>query len=149
MRRLLIPAALLALTAPAPATAATKSYVGKTDQGLRASAKVVDGDLKWLKVNWRADCKDPGYRMGPIRTNWVDRPDGPIEQTGRRFTDGGTRQVGGGEGQHKIVFEESLSGEILSGGVIKATHTVKARVYNSKGKQYDYCRGSIDIRLKR
>lgn len=139
---------LLALTIPASSIAATKHYVGKTEQGYRASAKVVDGDLRWLKVTWSADCQDPGYRYGPVKTIWIDRPDGPIEQTGRAFTDGGTREVRTTKG-HRGVIEESLAGALHSGGVIKATHSAVARFYNSKGKEYDSCSGKFGLRLKR
>jgi hypothetical protein len=148
VKRLLPLLALLVLAVPASASAATTYYVGKTEQGYRSSAKVVDGDLKWLKVTWRADCQDPGYRYGPVGTIWLDRPDGPIEQSGRKFTDSGSREVRTTKG-HKGVIEETLTGRLYAGGVIKANHTVTARFFNSKGKQYDTCSGSFDVRLKK
>lgn len=149
MKRLTLLIAILTLLAvPVAALAATKTYAGKTEQGYRASAKVVDGKLKWLKLKYWLDCKDADYTVGPVNEKWVDLPDGPIEQQGKHFTDSGTVEYDIGKG-HKVRIALELSGDILSGGRIKATHTARARYYNSKGKQYDYCRGSIDMSLRR
>lgn len=149
MKRLALLIAVLALAAlPPVALAATKTYVGKTEQGYRASAKVVDGKLKWLKLKYWLDCKDSKYTYGPISDGWLDAPQGPIEQQGRRFTDSGSGENTDKRG-HTVKWTAALSGEILSGGRIKAKHTQTVRLFNSKGKQYDYCRGTISIRLKR
>jgi hypothetical protein len=142
--------ALLALLAiPAAGLAATKTYVGKTEQGYRASAKVVDGKLKWVKFKYRLDCKDSKYTYGPYNGAWVDAPEGPIEQERTRFSDSGSGEDTDPETKHKLQWTAALSGRILSGGRIKATHTETFRLFNSKGKEYDRCRDSIDMRLRR
>jgi hypothetical protein len=149
MRRLTILAILVAaLALPASALGATKYYAGKTEQGHKTSAKVVDGDLKWLKVTWKVNCDDEGFVLGPLRTTWIDAPQGPIQQTGTTFTDSGGGEFKRKDG-HKAVFQESVAGEILAGGRIKGRQTVDARYYNAKGKEYDRCHGKIDFSLKR
>ena len=150
MKRLLVLLALAALALPASASAATRYYVGKTEQGYRSSAKVVDGDLKWLKLKWWVDCKDSDYTYGPFKDGWYDLPQGPIEQTGTKFTDSGSGEAPLDRPKgHKVRWSTSIAGEIHSGKVIKATHRVEVRFFNSKGKQYDVCRGAIDLRLTR
>jgi hypothetical protein len=150
VKRLIVLLALTALVLPASSSAATRYYVGKTEQGYRASAKVVDGDLKWIKLRWWVDCKDSDYTYGPFNDGWYDLPQGPIEQTGTRFTDAGSGEADLEKPKgHKVRYSLSLAGELHKGGVIKATHGVEARFLNSKGKQYDVCRGSIDMRLKK
>jgi hypothetical protein len=150
LKRLALLIAVLALAAtPSVALGATKTYVGKTEQGYRASAKVVDGKLKWLKLKYWLDCKDSEYTYGPVSDGWADLPEGPIEQEGRRFSDSGSGEDTNPKNGHKVRWSGALSGEILSGGRIKAKHTQTVRFFNSKGKQYDYCRGTISISLKR
>jgi len=150
LKRLLLLSVLLALALPASASAATAYYVGKTEQGYRASAKVVDGDLKWLKLKWWVDCKDAGFTYGPINDGWADLPEGPIEQTGNKFTGSGNGEAPLEKPKgHKVRWTQSIAGEIFKGGVIKAKQKIELRFFNSKGKQYDVCRGAIDLRLKK
>lgn len=128
---------IVVLAAPAAASAA--DYRGKTSQGKRVSARVVDGRLKLLKLDWKVPCRKEGYTLSD-GTHWVDRATGPIEHDGSKFTDGGRREDVYTDG--RTVTKETLEGEILDGRV-KGTSTIRVRLYTKSGKRLDYCRGTI------
>ena len=130
---------ILALAALAlPGSAAAADYRGKTSQGLRVSAFVKDGRLKLLKINWRAPCDNGGYAKN--RTDWQDRPDGPIEHDGSKFTDSGVQDIRVDEGRYKITLK--LAGEILSDR-LKGKMTVRLKFYDRKGRLVTSCRGTF------
>jgi hypothetical protein len=122
-----------------PAVASAADYRGKTSQGRKASAHVVDGRLKLLKLSWKIPCRKEGYTWSD-GTNWVDRETGPIEHEGAKFTDGGRREDQYVDG--RTVTKETLEGEILDGRV-KGKSTIRVRLYAKSGKRLDYCRGTI------
>jgi hypothetical protein len=136
---LLAAAALLLL----PASASAADYRGKTSQGRKVSAHVVDGRLKLLKLSWRIPCRKEGYTWTDT-THWVDRAQGPIEHDGPKFTDGGRRQQEYADG--RAVFKETLEGEILDGRV-KGKSTIRLRLYAKSGKRLDYCRGTVRFNI--
>jgi hypothetical protein len=141
MRRIAIPLAAAALLA-APGVAAAEDYRGKTSQRLKASARVDDGRLKLLKISWRARCEHSGSWRD--RTFWRDRPEGPIEHEGSRFTDSGTvtQQFEDGRAEHR----QKLSGEILDGR-IKGKMTVRSKLYSTDGEHVNSCRATIFFNL--
>ena len=138
-------AAVLAL--PAPALGATHTYRGKTSQGKKASARVVDGRVKLVKLAWSVPCRnsDLVFSNG---TNWTDTPEGPIEQPGDgTFTDSGQTKgdIGGGE---RAEAKLTLSGEFTKKRMTGKS-TINAKIYNKAGKQIDTCKGTIRFSIPR
>lgn len=145
-RQVILPAALAALLVPAAAVpAAADDYRGKTSQGKKASAHVFEGRLKLLKLFFKLPCRTEGYTWSD-GTHWVDRPTGPIEHNGSKFTDGGRREQKYTDG--RVVTKETLEGEILDGRV-KGRSTIRVRIYGKSGKRVDYCRGTISFDIPR
>jgi hypothetical protein len=140
-RLVIVLAAVAILALPAPALAATDTYRGKTNQGRKASAQVVDGRVKLVKLAWSVPCKKKGFRFTNA-TKWTDTAEGPIEQPGDgTFTDSGTQKgsIGGGErAKAKLTLAGQFDGQHTSG-----KSTITARIYNSAGKQVDTCKGTI------
>lgn len=136
----LVLAALATLALAVPAVAATDSYRGKTNQGLKASARVVDGRVKLVKLAWSLPCKKAGFRFRNV-TDWRDTPEGPIEQPGDgTFTDSGTTKgpIGNGE---RAKAKLTLSGQ-FDGSHMTGKSTINAKIYKN-GKQVDTCKGTI------
>jgi hypothetical protein len=135
-------AALAVLATPAPALAAVDSYRGKTSQGKRASARVVDGRVKLVKLAWSVPCRnDKNLRIFGT-TKWTDTAEGPIEQAGDgTFTDSGRTKssIGGGErADAKMTLAGQFDARHMTG-----KSTISAKIYNSAGKQVDTCKGTI------
>jgi hypothetical protein len=135
--------ALLALALPVQASAAATNYRGKTKQGLKASARVVDGRLKLLKINWKVPCE---HGRWTDRTYWEDRPEGPIEHDGSKFTDGGKERVKFDDGS--VDYNLKLAGDFTNER-IKGKMTAKLKLYDRSGELIDSCRGTIFFTLPR
>lgn len=142
-RTAVLVAALLALVLPVQAIAATTDYRGKTKQGLKASARVVDGRLKLLKISWKVPCE---HGRWTDRTRWEDRPDAPIEHNGSAFTDGGKESVQFDEG--RVDYNLKLSGDFTDKR-IKGKMTARVKLYDRSGDLIDTCRGTIFFTLPR
>lgn len=135
-----------ALVLPAGALAAADNYRGKTNQGRKASARVVDGRVKLVKLVWRVPCRKKDMVFDNA-TNWTDRPEGPIEQPGDgTFTDSGRTKgdIGGGE---RADAKLTLSGR-FDGTHMVGKSTITAKIYRS-GKQIDTCKGTIRFDIPR
>jgi len=138
-------AALAAVAALAlPASAPGAEYRGKTAQGLKVSARVTDGRLKLLKITWRVPCDHAGPWKD--RTYWEDRPEGPIEHDGTRFTDGGVQERKFTDG--RVTYNLKLSGEIADKR-ITGKMTVKMKLYSTDGEHVNNCRGTIRFNIPR
>ena len=135
---LIIALAALAL----PGSAAAADYRGKTSQGLRASAFVKDGRLKLLKINWAAPC-DHGPRW-KARTRWEDKPEGPIEHDGSKFTDSGSHEQVFPDG--RVTFTQKLAGQ-FSDRRISGKMTVRMKLYTPEGEHVNNCRGTFRFNI--
>jgi hypothetical protein len=135
--------ALLALALPVQASAATTDYRGKTKQGLKASARVVDGRLKLFKITWKVPCERGRWTD---RTLWDDRPEGPIEHDGSKFSDGGKERVQFEDGS--VDYNLKLAGDFTDKR-IKGKMTAKLKLYDRSGDLIDTCRGTIFFTLPR
>lgn len=144
MKRLVLVVAAVALWLPVTAFAATLEYRGKTAQGRKASGRVVDGRLKLFKVSWKVPCDHAGPWTD--RTHWEDKPDGPIEHDGSKFTDGGEEEHKLRDG--RIVYNLKLSGAI-SDTSLKGKMTVRMRLYTVEGEHVNNCRGTIRFNVPR
>jgi hypothetical protein len=136
MKRLALVVAVLALAVPASASAA--DYRGKTSQGLKVSAFVKGGRLKLLKINWSGRCDHSG--PWKARTRWEDKPEGPIEHDGSKFSDSGETETRYPDG--RVVYNQKLSGEILKGR-IRGKMTVRMKLYSVEGEHVNNCRGTF------
>jgi hypothetical protein len=115
------------------------TYRGKTSQGYKAVVKVKGGHVQSLLLPWVGKCRDKRFRWGPmLKFRWLNDPDGPIEQAGDRFTDGGkvTHDV---KGEHSVT-EAHLKGR-FSGRRVSGTQVTKVHV-TTNGKR-DYCHARI------
>ena len=130
-----------ALAVPSAAQADAVNYRGKTSQGKKASARVVDGRLKLIKTIWSVPCRSRSGLRYFSGTKWTDTAEGPIEQPGDgTFTDSGRfeQKLDNGKG----VVKESISGS-FDGNHVAAKNTITVKVYNRSGKQIDTCKGTI------
>lgn len=144
MKRLAVVIAVLsALALPVQASAATTDYRGKTKQGLKASARVVDGRLKLLKMSFRLPCERGRWTD---RIYWQDRPEGPIEHNGSSFTDAGKYEQQFKDG--RASYNMKLSGDFTDKRV-KGKMTGKVKLYDTDGDLLDTCRGTIFFTLPR
>ena len=142
IRRLtVVLAAVAALVLAVPALAATDSYRGKTSQGKKASARVVDGRVKLIKTAWSLPCRNQRDFRVTGGTRWTDTAEGPIEQPGDgTFTDSGVSTDTAEEGKARI--KETISGT-FDAKHMTARNTITVKIYNSAGKQIDTCKGTI------
>ena len=116
----------VALIAAVPAAAATTEYRGETSQGKRVRLVVNDGVLDLIAIRWVADCRRPGKVFRGL-TRYANRPEGPIEREGDRFSDSGTTR--GAYRRVRWIQDLAVSGTFLSNGRARGVHTARVRVY--------------------
>lgn len=101
---------------------------------------MVDGRIKLVKLVWRVPCGEQGFRFNGA-TNWIDRPEGPIEQPGNgTFTDAGRVKGDSGNGE-RYDAKQTLSGTFDANSVAGKS-TINIRIYRAD-KQIDTCKGTI------
>lgn len=137
-------AALALLPASATAADGTATLVGKSDQGLPASAVLHKGKIDRIKLRWSAPCSISGWVWGPQGTVWFNRQPAPFDVSGRRFSDQGQVerpfQIG------KVVMDQKLSGRV-GARAITGVQTSTVRLYDATGTKQDECSSKVRFRV--
>jgi hypothetical protein len=120
----------------APAALADTLYVGKSGQGRTAKVRTGDdGRVERFAINWRADCRRPGYSY---TTGTQTTPRSPFEvHTREQFVDvGGYRErIGGGL---RAVYRARTAGNRVSERRWRGIFRIRVRVLRG-GTLVDRC----------
>ena len=137
-------AALALLPGSAHAAGGAATFVGKSDQGLPASAVVRKGKIDRIKLRWSAPCSISGWVWGPQGTIWFNRQPGPFDVSGKRFSDQGQVerpfQIG------KVVMDQKLSGRV-GAHAITGVQSSTVRLFDAAGTKQDECSSKVHFRV--